>query len=126
MEYPQHKEELRNRRISLLLKLGVYGSAFLLVCGLVTALLGGSVGLTGESRLTIDDVLAALVHPSSASSLPTPILLLSLGLLFLMFTPIVRVIAALVSFLTEKDWTFSLVSLIVLSVLILEIVLSLG
>ena len=126
MEYPQHKEELRNRRISFLLKLGVYGSALLMVCGLVAALLGGSVGLTGESRLTIDDVLAALAHPSSASGLPTSILLVSLGLLLLMFTPIVRVIAALVSFLTEKDWAFSLVSLIVLSVLILEIALSLG
>jgi len=126
MDQPQHNEELRNRWISLLLKLGVYSSATLMVLGLVLALAGPSTPVTGDTKLTIDEIVQAIIHPSARQTgMSASLLLIASGLLLLMFTPVIRVVAALVSFLSEKDWTFSLVSLLVLGVLILEITLSL-
>ena len=46
------------------------------------------------------------------------------GLVFLMFTPILRVITAVIGFCAEHDWRFVFVSSIVLFLLVGEIVYS--
>jgi uncharacterized membrane protein len=46
------------------------------------------------------------------------------GLVFLMFTPILRVITAVVGFGVERDWRFVFVSTVVLFLLAGEIVYS--
>lgn len=51
--------------------------------------------------------------------------LLYAGLVVLMFTPFVRVIAAAIAFGAEKDWKFVGVSLVVLCMLVGELVFSL-
>ena len=48
--------------------------------------------------------------------------LIQLGLLFLIATPIARVAFSLLAFLYERDWTYVLVTLIVLAVLIYSLV----
>ncbi|MBI3787893.1 MAG: DUF1634 domain-containing protein, partial [Ignavibacteriales bacterium] len=51
--------------------------------------------------------------------------LLYAGLVVLMLTPFVRVLAAAIAFGTEKDWKFVGVSLVVLCMLVGELVFSL-
>ncbi len=48
---------------------------------------------------------------------------LSLGLLVLIATPIVRVITSFVSFLIEKDWRFAAITLVVLVTIFVSILL---
>ena len=44
--------------------------------------------------------------------------IIQLGILFLIFTPLVRIIFALVGYLKEKDYTYVIISLIVLGIII--------
>jgi uncharacterized membrane protein len=53
-----------------------------------------------------------------------PVTLMFAGLVFLMFTPILRVITAVVGFGVERDWRFVFVSTVVLFLLAGEIVYS--
>jgi uncharacterized membrane protein len=53
-----------------------------------------------------------------------PLYIIQLGLLVLIATPIVRVMACAAGFALERDWTYTLVSLIVLTSLIVSIVAS--
>jgi uncharacterized membrane protein len=53
-----------------------------------------------------------------------PVTLMFAGLVFLMFTPILRVITAVIGFGVERDWRFVFVSSIVLFLLSGEIVYS--
>jgi len=54
-----------------------------------------------------------------------PVTLMFAGLVFLMFTPIFRVITAVIGFCMEHDWRFVFVSCIVLILLAGEIIYSL-
>jgi len=63
--------------------------------------------------------LFSLSRPFDAMSV------LILGLLLLMLTPILRVLTTIVGFVTEKDWTFTAISLTVFLMLLGELVYSL-
>jgi uncharacterized membrane protein len=53
-----------------------------------------------------------------------PLYLIQLGLLILIATPVVRVITCLAGFALERDWTYAVVSLIVLVCLLASITIS--
>jgi len=53
-----------------------------------------------------------------------PVTMMFAGLVFLMFTPVFRVITALIGFGVERDWRFVAVSAVVLILLTGEIVYS--
>ncbi len=53
-----------------------------------------------------------------------PLYIIQLGLLILIATPIVRVMTCAVGFAFERDWTYAIVSLIVLTFLLVSIIVS--
>jgi len=69
---------------------------------------------------TLANIAARLLSGSFDSAT-----LMFAGLVFLMFTPIFRVITAIAGFIAERDWRFVLVSFIVIALLAGEIVYSL-
>jgi uncharacterized membrane protein len=86
-------------------------------------------------------LLVATISPSSIMSLPTnpslgnlaerifsasfdPVTLMFVGLVMLMFTPVLRVITAVFGFAVERDWRFVFVSSVVLLILTGEIMYS--
>jgi uncharacterized membrane protein len=86
-------------------------------------------------------LLIATISPSSVVILPTnpslgnlvermfsasfdPVTLMFVGLVMLMFTPVLRVITAVFGFAVERDWRFVSVSSIVLLLLMGEIMYS--
>jgi uncharacterized membrane protein len=108
------------RWISASLRMGVWGSAGLMLLGLVLAWFSsGTLRLPTENPRPAD-----VLHSLLAGSLD-PVVLMFAGILFLMLTPFLRVLTAVVGFLSEKDWTFALVALVVFSMLIAELVHSL-
>jgi uncharacterized membrane protein len=108
------------RWISWTLRIGVWGSATLMVLGLTLAWFSaGTIHLPTENPRPI-----AVLHSILSGSLD-PVMLMFAGLLFLMLTPFLRVLTAAVGFAAEKDRTFVLVALVVFAMLLAELVLSL-
>jgi len=68
---------------------------------------------TGQPRFLTDPLLIL----SSALG-GDPVAMMQLGVLALIATPVVRVLASLVFFLVERDWFYCVVTLIVFSMLI--------
>ena len=76
------------RLVGEVLRIGVWTSSVCLAAGL-------SLSLTGAQ--------------ASASSL-----LLQIGIVVLLFTPVARVIVSIVEYIAERDWTFAALTVIVL------------
>jgi len=101
-------------RARLVLLAGVWASGVLLALGILLSLLRGNG--PGNAPATPAGILQfALAHPLH------PWTFLYGGLLLLMFTPILRVVAALTGFAGERDRWFVLVSSIVLLLLLGEV-----
>jgi uncharacterized membrane protein YfcA/uncharacterized membrane protein len=110
---------LKNSLIGWILQGGVLLSAALIVCGLV--LLPLRPGGLSTARLltfpqTLDQVGADLF-------LLRPQALITLGLLLLIATPIVRVAASVLVFVVMRDRRFILITLLVLALLLLSLFL---
>ncbi|GJQ21591.1 MAG: membrane protein [Bacteroidia bacterium] len=108
------------RWISFTLRIGVLTSALLLGTGLVVEF------LRPHAANEVTDPLEILRAVLSREETPPGMILLSAGLLILMFTPVVRVMTALGTFMLEKDRAFSFVAIIVLVMFILELLISLA
>jgi uncharacterized membrane protein len=106
-----------NRVVRWVLLTGVVASVSLIAVGLLLLLV--TAAPHRDHVLPVGQALAEALHFR-----PTP--WLDLGILVLMFTPIVRVVAALVVYVRERDWRFVLVSVIVLSILGLSMALGRG
>lgn len=108
------------RWIGRTLRVGVWGSAGLMILGLVlTWISATSPGLPAENPHPAD-VLRSLFSGSL-----DPVTLMFAGLLLLMLTPFLRVFTAAVGFAVDKDRTFVLVALVVFVMLLGELVFSL-
>lgn len=108
------------RWIGLTLRLGVWGSAALMVLGLALAWFSHDVlHLPNENPRPVD-----VVRSLMSGSLD-PVMLMFAGILFLMLTPFLRVLTAMVGFAIEKDRTFVLVALAVFAMLLAELFFSL-
>lgn len=91
---------------------------------IVFILLGlGSKAFTG-SAFPAEPVPLYLL-PGEAGSL-TPAALLSLGVLFLILTPVARVFLSILVFADERDWTYVAVTAIVFANLMVGVVLELA
>jgi len=111
---------LVERWISWTLRIGVWGSATLMALGLALAW-----GSSGTLRLPSENPRPADVLHSLLSGSLDPVMLMFAGLLFLMLTPFLRVLTAVVGFAAEKDRTFVIVALVVFTMLLAEFVFSL-
>ena len=113
-------EHLVEHWVGRVLRLGVWGSAGLMIAGLLLAWFStGSVQPPSENP-SPSQVLRSLL----AGSLD-PVTLIFAGLLLLMLTPYVRVLTAAVGFAAEKDRPFVAVALVVFAMLLGELVFSL-
>jgi len=112
----QHNAE---RWTSRVLRLGVWVSASLMAAGLFLAAIFPSSVVSMATNPSLGDLLSRVF-----SGTFDPVTLMFSGLVFLMFTPILRVITAIFGFAMERDWRFVVVSLTVFLMLAGEIVYS--
>jgi uncharacterized membrane protein len=111
----QDIEEVETSITALTLKAGV-----LLSCGLL---------LLGIAVQTIHPVASVPLKPGHILQLPAAILsgssvaMVHLGLLVLMITPLARIVVLAYEFLREHDYSFAMISLGVLLLLVLSFIL---
>ncbi len=114
--------------ISTLLRIGVTVSLLTVIAGTVISFMHHPDYLKGKSEL------AGLTTPGQA--LPHSVgeifqgiaegrgqALVLLGLLLLLATPVMRVAISIFAFLFQKDWTFSIITTVVLLLLLLSFML---
>lgn len=100
--------------ISSSLRLGVYLSAAVILIGMIMFFATGNSGYqTDQFPTTVGEVL-------SGTTFLKPSAMISLGLLLLIATPVFRVAASVLLFLFEKDYLYTVITLIVLCVLIIS------
>jgi uncharacterized membrane protein len=117
---PTATRHIVERWIGWTLRIGVWGSATLMMFGLVLAWVS-----SGTLRLPSENPRPADVLRSLLSGSLDPVMLMFAGLLFLMLTPLLRVLTAAVGFAAEKDRTFVIVALVVFTMLLGELIFSL-
>jgi uncharacterized membrane protein len=105
---------------SHVLRLGVWISACLMIAGLLIAAVYPSSIIAYSSNPTFENLIMRILSGSF-----DPATLMFTGLVFLMFTPVLRVMTAIIGFAMERDWRFVFVSCVVLLLLACEIVYSL-
>lgn len=99
--------------VGLVLAVGVYGSVGLMVVGALLAALQPppTQALNGPGT-----ILAGLLQGRGLA-------LVQLGIALLIATPVLRVIASVVSFARHRDWAFVLITLTVLTLLACSVLL---
>ena len=111
---------LVERWIGRVLRFGVWGSAGLMIAGLISAWFSGTtLGLPTENPAATE------VVRNLFSGSVDPATLIFAGLILLMLTPFLRVLTAAAGFAVEKDRTFTIVSLVIFLMLVGELVYSL-
>ena len=113
----RHEAERWTGRV---LRIGVWVSASFMTAGLLTAAIDSSTIIAFSSNPTLNNVVMQMFSGSF-----DPVTLMFAGLVFLMFTPILRVITAIYGFSRERDWHFVVVSSVVFILLAGEIMYSL-
>lgn len=121
MAEPSNTQDHLERWTSRTLRVGVWGSACLMVAGLLVTQLFQTDQEPFQNNPTIHTLFLDLFSRSAHGAT-----LMYLGIVFLMITPFLRVLAALFGFAVEKDKRFVIVSLVVFAMLIGELVYSLN
>jgi uncharacterized membrane protein len=103
-------------RISAILFFGSFCAAALLAVGL------GMLWLGGYSR----EQLISSVRPSPSGMISDlvagdPVAIVKLGILVMMVTPFLRVVAAIFSFLLERDYRYAAIGMGVMTILLFTI-----
>jgi uncharacterized membrane protein len=88
-----------DRTLALVLRLGAFAGFFVMVAGVI-------------AHILVDGTIAAHLELS--------------GVLIMLFTPLVRVLVAMVLFFREKDWRYGWISAGVLLILLLGSVFGIG
>jgi uncharacterized membrane protein len=103
--------DVLNRRVRLVLVVGMWLSMLLLIAGLLWYAVAPS---NGEIVLGPAQAINAILQGN-------PVGLISLGILCLIATPLVRVLTALAVFAQTREWKFVLVSALVLTIIAMAI-----
>ncbi|MCI0706445.1 MAG: DUF1634 domain-containing protein [Ignavibacteriae bacterium] len=109
-------------RIGLLLRLGVITSSILMAIGLLLAAFQQPQS-SGVENPTLKELLAGL-FAGEIVILPASLFMFG-GLVVLLLTPFLRVLAALFAFLAEKDWRFVGVAALVFCILVGQLIYTL-
>lgn len=101
--------------ISRVLRIGVYTAATIIACGLILTVVTGSSGYEGSSFPTsIQAVWSGLKELKPAA-------IISLGLLLLIATPVIRVGLSVFLFIQEQDYLYTGITLLVLVILLFSL-----
>jgi uncharacterized membrane protein len=103
------RKEVVNRYVSLILKLGTYSSVLILLLGFLLLIFFPSV--KEAKPFSFPKLISGFLNLN-------PYAFINLGALILIFTPVLRVIVAIISFSLEKDKKYVWVSTGVLLILI--------
>jgi uncharacterized membrane protein len=103
-----------NRTMYLVLVTGMVLSFSIMIIGLVMYAISPTEGTT----MSLDKIFDGIVHGN-------PIAVIDLGIVLLIATPLVRVIAAGITFGLEKDYRFLGISIFVLAMIVLAVFIKL-
>lgn len=109
------------KAVSFVLRAGVIVSAVIICLGLALLVVKG--GLKAGERID-----AAMAYPSNLRALLAGLLVLdpasvlALGLVALIATPFARVAISIVAFALERDWSYVVITALVLAVLVMGLV----
>jgi len=113
----REKQELLEIELMIgkILRIGVLVSSAVIIFGLVLFIVTGESGYPGETYpFHIVDIWRGLQEMR-------PFAWLMSGLILLLMTPVLRVVASIFSFLKEKDYLYVVITCIVLAVLVFAI-----
>ena len=115
---PNHGPDVLALAVQVTLLMGLIPSGLLMVSGLFIAL------ISGQPRPdTPPPGIGTLVQSALGSN---GVALLSLGVVLLMLTPLLRVVVLATGWFLRRDWRFALVALTVLSLLAISLALGFG
>jgi uncharacterized membrane protein len=101
--------------IAVVLRYGAQISTVIMAAGVLLAAARSSLGgFSSHANIQLRDLLPHLLRLE-------PLAIVELGVLLLLFTPIVRIVVAVVSFAEERDLKYFLISLGVLAIVLLSI-----
>ena len=106
------------RAISLILRAGSFGSAALMLLGILLGFLRPLANLQPGAPLI---PLRALAGELTRGN---PLAVMQVGVLLLLVTPPVRIVTAAVAFLRERDYLYTLISLAVLAIIVASLALA--
>lgn len=108
-----------NRSVGNLLRIGVILSVITSLFGFIKLF---TEGFTMPNDYTSLEITEEHIWQSFWSSLINfeGVAIIQLGILLLIFTPLVRIIFAMIGYLKEKDYTYVIISLIVLAIMLVS------
>jgi uncharacterized membrane protein len=120
---PQKDARLRQAEliISHVLRGGVVVSAAIILLGMVLFYL--QMAITGHATLAFPHTFTGIMQ---RLALGEPLAVVSLGLLILLLTPILRVAISIVIFALERDWLYTVITILVLAILLISLLLGRG
>lgn len=107
--------------ISYVLRGGVVVSAVIITLGIVWFYL--QMAITGHATLTYPHSLGGIIQRLIGGE---PLALVALGLLVLLLTPILRVAISIIVFALERDWLYTVITMLVLLILLISLLLGRG
>lgn len=112
--------EKADRIIAGVLWYGAFLSTLVMAAGLCMMLARGTtVSMESPHRIRLGSLFVGLVQLR-------PTAVIELGILLLLFTPIARIVTAVITFALERDLKYVLISLGVLAVVLLSISFAVG
>ena len=107
--------------ISHVLRGGVVASAGIIAIGVLRFYL--QMAFTGHDTLSYPHTLPTVIEQLTRGE---PLAIVMLGLLVLLLTPILRVAISIVVFALERDWLYTVITLLVLLILLVSLLLGRG
>lgn len=120
---PDRDRRLRQAELAIshVLRGGVVISAVIILLGVVWFYL--QMALSGHATLTYPH---SVIEVAQELAQGNPLALIVLGLLVLLLTPILRVAISILIFALERDWLYTVITLIVLLILLVSLLLGRG
>jgi uncharacterized membrane protein len=120
---PEKDRRLRQAELAIshVLRGGVVISAAIILLGVVWFYL--QMAISGHATLTYPHTVVEVAQEFAQGD---PLALVALGLLVLLLTPILRVAISIIIFALERDWLYTVITLIVLLILLVSLLLGRG
>ena len=120
---PEKDRRLRQAELAIshVLRGGVVISAAIILLGVIWFYL--QMAMTGHATLTYPHTVVEVAQEFAQGD---PLALVAFGLLILLLTPILRVAISIIIFALERDWLYTVITLIVLLILLVSLLLGRG
>lgn len=106
-----------NQQIALVLKIGINCSMTIIMTGLILLF------LTGQSGYSLNTYPQSLIDIAGGVYSLKPFAIITLGLLVLILTPVIRIVTAMIEFIREKDYLYVIITISVLIILMISFII---